>query len=307
MLDLRKKDLESQGYRLIGNHSGVKICLWCKKSLRGGDVCYKNKFYGIQSWRCIQASVSLDVCNLRCNFCWRDVSISSSLMEDSPGDIVDGFIEEHKKILMGFKGKVNEERFREAMKPRHVALSLSGESCLYPKLPELIDEISSRGLTSFLVSNGTFPGMIKRLVKSDLTQLYITLPAFDKESFLEICRPYKDKLWDSILESLKLLEKFKRSVIRLTLVKNVNMVKPEKYAEIFNKNKFKYLELKSAMNVGHAKLRLNYEEVPSFEEIKKFSERISELTKLKIIDEKKESRVVLMAEKDYEDRMLEAD
>jgi len=61
------------------------------------------------------------------------------------------------------------------------------------------------------------------------------------------------------------------------------------------------------MNVGHAKSKLSYDEVPSFEEIKKFGRKISGLTNLKIIDEKENSRVVLMAEEDYSDRKLNID
>ena len=42
------KDLEKQGYRVVGRHSGIKVCLWTKKCLRDEDVCYKNTFYGIR-------------------------------------------------------------------------------------------------------------------------------------------------------------------------------------------------------------------------------------------------------------------
>ena len=38
MIEIRKKDLEKQGYRLVGTHSGIKVCLWCKKAIRGEEV-----------------------------------------------------------------------------------------------------------------------------------------------------------------------------------------------------------------------------------------------------------------------------
>ena len=44
-----KKNLEKQGYRVVGNNSAVKICNWTKKSLTDKGVCYKEKFYGIKS------------------------------------------------------------------------------------------------------------------------------------------------------------------------------------------------------------------------------------------------------------------
>ena len=49
-------DLEKCGYRFIGRHSAIKICEWARSAIRGKSFCYKQKFYGIQSHRCIQMS-----------------------------------------------------------------------------------------------------------------------------------------------------------------------------------------------------------------------------------------------------------
>ena len=38
--------LGKQGYKLIGSHSGVKLCRWTKAMLRGRGGCYKHSFYG---------------------------------------------------------------------------------------------------------------------------------------------------------------------------------------------------------------------------------------------------------------------
>ena len=46
-----RKSLTKQGYKLIGSHSGVKICRWTKAMLRGRGGCYKHTFYGIESHR----------------------------------------------------------------------------------------------------------------------------------------------------------------------------------------------------------------------------------------------------------------
>jgi len=70
--DLKDKKRYSEGYRLVGNHSAVKICAYCKKAIKGQDVCYKNTFYGIESWRCVQMSPTF-FCDHRCVFCWRDI------------------------------------------------------------------------------------------------------------------------------------------------------------------------------------------------------------------------------------------
>lgn len=48
-----RKALEKQGYRFFGKHSAIKVCLWCKRALLDKGTCYKHKFYGIDSWRCV--------------------------------------------------------------------------------------------------------------------------------------------------------------------------------------------------------------------------------------------------------------
>ena len=117
MIEIRKKDLEKQGYRLVGNHSSIKVCLWCKKAIRKEDTCYKHKFYGISSWRCIQASVTQDICTLNCDWCWRDVSKTKVKFgkTDEPKEILSGFIKEQILYLQGFKGNrdVDKKRLEE--------------------------------------------------------------------------------------------------------------------------------------------------------------------------------------------------
>ena len=177
--DERKKFLEKQGYRIVGNHSAIKTCHYCSTAMKGNDVCYKNTFYNIASWRCIQATVTLDLCNLRCRWCWRDINYGTTngtMFTDKPQDIVEGLISEHKNVLMGFYGNKNiiKERLQETMEPKHIALSLTGDACLYSKLPELVDEIHRNNMTSFVVTNGTITPMVKKLI-NQLPQLKIFL------------------------------------------------------------------------------------------------------------------------------------
>lgn len=303
------KDLEKQGYRLIGNHSAVKVCLWTKKAIKAKDVCYKNTFYGINSHRCVQMTPSLNFCNQRCFWCWRDIEFTKSKWEgkiDEPKFIIDECIKQQIDYIQGFGGykDTNFKRFREASKPLHFAISLSGEPTLYPKLPELIKELKKRDITSFLVTNGTNPSMLKKLVKQQPTQLYLTLPAPDEEIYLKVCNPLIKDGWKKINQSLSLLKKFKRSTIRLTLAKNINMLKPEKYAELV-KDKADFIEAKSYMWVGYSRERLDIKNMPLHNEIKEFAKIIAKKAKLKIIDEKKESRVVLLMKKDFKGRVME--
>jgi tRNA wybutosine-synthesizing protein 1 len=310
--ELKKKDLEKQGYRLVGSHSAIKVCLWTKKSIRNEDVCYKKTFYGINSNRCVQMTPSLHVCSHRCRWCWRDIDFTLPKWKgpvDDPNDIVDGCIEAQIEYLQGFGGnpKTNKKKYLQALKPKHFAISLSGEPTFYPKLPELIQELKKRKISSFLVTNGTNPAMLKKLLEKKIqpTQLYITLPAPDEATYKKVCNPLIKDGWKKIQESLKLLKKFKRSVVRLTLVKDVNMIKPEKYAELIEKSRPLFVEAKAYVWVGYSRQRLAIENMPLHNEIIDFAKKIEKNSSYKIIDEKKESRVVLLMKKDFKGRVME--
>ena len=121
--------LKNQQYEMVGKHSRVKICHWTKSELKGEGGCYKHKFYGIKSTQCIQKTPTF-ICNNACVFCWRDLRYHTQpAMEsgiDEPESIAEGSIEAHRKLLSGFGGnqKTSREKFEEAMKPQHVAISL---------------------------------------------------------------------------------------------------------------------------------------------------------------------------------------
>jgi tRNA wybutosine-synthesizing protein 1 len=55
--------LTKQGYKLLGSHSGVKLCRWTKAMLRGRGGCYKHTFYGISSFQCMEMTPSLACAN----------------------------------------------------------------------------------------------------------------------------------------------------------------------------------------------------------------------------------------------------
>lgn len=304
-----KADLERQGYRVVGHHSAIKACFYCKSGIKGTDLCYKNTFYGIKSWRCLQMSVAVQFCNNKCTFCWRDTSYFTPTWHgpvDEPDFIIDNAIEQHRKYLQGFKGNPNVDKkmFEEAMNPIHVALSLTGESVMYPRMPELIDAFEKRGMSTYLVTNGLSPDMLQKLIEHQPTQLYVTLGAPDEESYIKTCRPMIKDPWQKIQESLSLLPKFKRSVIKLTLVKGMNMVHPEKYAELINKTNAMFIEVKAGMVVGHAQYRLGIEAMPTHEEMKDFADKICAMTDYKIVDSKLNSRVLLLMKEDTPERFL---
>jgi len=300
--ELKRKDLINQGYKLIGNHSAIKICEWTKKSLRGEDICYKEKFYDTRCHLCVQMTPALNTCGHRCIWCWRDIDFTKprwSGKSDNPKFIVDECIKQFNKSLEGYFGykKADKKKLNEIKKPQQFAISLSGEPTLYPKLPELILELKKRKINSFLVTNGTNPSMLKKLLKKKAqpTQLYITLPAPDEETYQKVCNPLIKNGWKKIKESLKLVTKFKRNVFRLTLVKDINMFAPEKYAEMIKKYKPDKIECKAYMHVGYSRQRLEIPNMPYHKDVKEFAKQIARLTGYSIINEKKESRVVLLS------------
>jgi tRNA wybutosine-synthesizing protein 1 len=298
----KRKELEKQGYRLVGNHSAVKSCLWQKHDLLDRGECYKARFYGINSLGCVQMTPSLPFCNLRCIWCWRDTNFTLPEWKgpiDDPVFIVENSIEELNKYLIGFKGnkEVNTEKFEKSKTPTNFAISLAGEPTFYPKLPELIAELKRRKISSFLVTNGTNPEALLKLKQNPPTQLYITLSAPDKDTFTRCCNPLVQDAWENLLKSLKIMSTFSsRTTVRLTLAKGHNMMHPEKYAELIKIAQPNFIEVKAYMHVGFSRERLKEENMPSSQEILDFAQTIADkLEGYKIVDQKLDSRVALIA------------
>lgn len=304
--------LKKQQYEVVGNHTRVKTCHWTKSDLRGEGGCYKNKFYGINSHQCIQMTPTF-TCNNACVFCWRDLRYHTApVMQDGvdePADIVEGTIEAQKKLLSGFGGneKTSKEKFERAMEPQHVAISLDGEPTLYPKLPELVNEYRKNNFSTFVVSNGLLPERIERLMENPPTQLYISVDAPNEELFNMIDRPIIKNAWQGLTQTLGMLPKLKekmRTVLRFTLIKGMNMVHAEQWAEIIKLSQPMFVEVKSYMWVGMSRERLEQENMPLHGEVKQFALEIAKHADYKIIDEHEPSRVVLLMKDDFEGRVM---
>lgn len=298
-----RKQLEKAGYRFVGKHqhSAVKVCEWTRKSLTQGRVCYKQKFYEIQSHRCCQCTVSL-FCLNRCLYCWRSFKAFLSknmenLAVDEPSEIIDEMINAQRLLLTGFKGniKVDRKKWEETQNPTNFAISLVGESILYPKISEFIRELHKRKASTFLLTKGILPERIKSL-EVEPTNFYISLCAPDKETFLKVDRPIIQDAWNKQMESLELMSSFNcRKVIRLTLVKNLNLKDPEKYAKLILKAEPDFIEAKAYFHLGESQKRLPRDAMPLMEDIRKFAEELSEHASYKIKDEDISSRVVLLS------------
>ncbi len=306
-----KKMLENQGYAFVGRHSAVKTCAWTKKSLTNLGTCYKQKFYGINSHRCCQMTPSVGFCQNRCVICWRPVEFTEGAEMkgevDNPKEIVDNSIKAQKTQLIGFKGneKVDMEKFEEAMEPMHFAISLSGEPTTYPKLGELIKEVHSRGKSTFVVTNGMLPEKLKQIELP--TQLYLSIDAPNEELFKQIDKCVYEDGWQRLMQSLDILKELKgktRTALRLTLIKEKNMINPEQYAELIKKAEPMFVEVKAYMFVGASRERLEMKNMPYHHDVKEFAEEIAKHSGYKIIDEQKESRVVLMMKEDFPGRIM---
>ncbi|KAK4804600.1 hypothetical protein SAY86_004417 [Trapa natans] len=275
-----RASLEKQGYKIIGSHSGVKICRWTKSQLRGRGGCYKHSFYGIESHRCMEATPSL-ACANKCVFCWRHhtnpVGKSWKWKMDDPLDIINTAIELHTKMIKQMKGVpgVTQERLSEGLTPRHCALSLVGEPIMYPEINSLVDELHRRRISTFLVTNAQFPEKIKML--NPITQLYVSVDAATKESLKAIDRPLFGDYWERFIDSLKSLkEKQQRTVYRLTLVKGWNTEDIDAYYNLFSIGKPDFVEIKGVTYCGSsATSKLTMENVPWHSDVKAFSEALA--------------------------------
>ncbi|KAF5747111.1 S-adenosyl-L-methionine-dependent tRNA 4-demethylwyosine synthase [Tripterygium wilfordii] len=275
-----RASLEKQGYKIIGSHSGVKICRWTKSQLRGRGGCYKHSFYGIESHRCMEATPSL-ACANKCVFCWRHhtnpVGKSWQWEMDDPLEIVNSAIDQHLKMIKQMKGVpgVTLERLNEGLSPRHCALSLVGEPIMYPEINTLVDELHRRGISTFLVTNAQFPEKIRML--KPVTQLYVSVDAATKDSLKAIDRPLFGDFWERFIDSLKALkEKQQRTVYRLTLVKGWNTEELEAYFNLFSIGKPDFIEIKGVTYCGSsATSKLTMENVPWHTDVKAFSEALA--------------------------------
>ncbi len=298
-LEFKNKRLEHQQYGLVGKHSAVKICYWCKKSIRGEADCFKKDFYGIPTHQCLEMSPAI-TCNKRCKHCWRDTSIFSKGwvgQVDDPKVIVEECIKARYKLLNGFPGnkKVNRDRIKEAFIPTHAAISLTGEPMMYPRFSELIKEFFKQSFkTVFVVTSGTVPEAIRSLEVCP-TNIYLSVEAWDKEMYNKLCSPVIPDAWERFLESAELLCSIKtRTVMKITCIKHMNMNAPEKFLHIVEKMNPDIIACKAYAWMGYSKYRLKKENTPNFEEVYEFSEKIAEASSYEISAFKKGSDIVIL-------------
>jgi tRNA wybutosine-synthesizing protein 1 len=302
--DRQAKILTKQGYKVIGSHSAVKLCRWTKSMMRGRGGCYKNTAYGIISSNCMEHTPAL-ACASKCTFCWRHhsnpVGTEWRWQMDEPDVIVAQAIEKHTQMIKAMRGVpgVLPERFEQAMRVRHCALSLVGEPIMYPKINVLLDDLHSRGISTFLVTNAQFPQSMRDL--RPCTQLYISVDAPTRAQLKAIDNPLFDDFWERMLECMDVLrEKRQRTVYRLTLVKGANADNVQGYCDLIERGQPDFVEVKGVTFCGGKRPVIGMKEVPWHEEVVAFGRQLEELLdhRYRIAVEHEHSCFILLARTD---------
>jgi len=212
-----------------------------------------------------------------------------------PEAMLDACIEEQRKLVSGFGGdqRCSREMWKEAREPKQVAISLSGEPTLYPYLGDLIELCHRRGMTTFLVTNGTYPEVLEKLHPLP-TQLYVTVAAPNVEVYKRLCVPRQPDGWERLMRTLELFPSLDtRTVVRHTLVKGWNMGWEDEYARLDSIADPMFIEPKGYVFVGDSRRRMHMDNMPSHADIVEFSRRLGERLGMDILKERKDSRVLV--------------
>lgn len=304
----------------VYNHSAVELCHWTKKSFANAGNCYKHKFYGISTHRCMEMTPTAMNCENRCVYCWRPTEFYDTLkmppeLVDEPDVIVEHLMAERKKLINGFYGheKNDRKKLDESLFPVHYAISLSGEPTMYPKLPQLIKYLRRLPATKsiFLVTNGQEPEMLQRLADEDSlpTQIYLSTNASNERMFYLVNRPRHRDAWERWWKSLRFLSTANtRTVLRMTLIRRYNDATKfiDEFAEMMQQGNPHFIELKSYMHIGMSTQRLEAENMLEMKEIRSFSKQMCfKLHDYSIMDESEISRIVVLQNlRRYTDRWI---
>ncbi|GIX65818.1 S-adenosyl-L-methionine-dependent tRNA 4-demethylwyosine synthase [Babesia caballi] len=311
--ETQRQSLTKQGYKLIGDHSAVKLCRWTKARVRGHGGCYKHTFYGIRSNQCMEMTPSL-ACANKCVFCWRHhtnpVATRWKWPMDDPEFLAQESVKAHLRLIKELRGifDTKSERLGEAMQVRHCALSLVGEPIMYPQINDLLLELHKRNISSFLVTNAQFPKEMEHL--RQVTQLYVSIDAADEASLKRIDRPLFRDFWVRFQRCIQLLKNRKeRTVFRLTLVKHFNISEQRDeigdYGRLMELGEPDFVEIKAVTFCGTVHDNaITMENVPWHDEVVRFAQALVDASPFTrehydIACEHRHSCCVLVAKKSF--------
>ena len=251
----------------------------------------------------------VNVCNHRCLFCWRYHGMTGfeGRSRMTPEELLDGCLAEQRLLVSGFKGdaRCDSSLWDESRLPNQVAISLSGEPTLYPELGEFIALCKRRGMSTFLVTNGSVPKALENLGTLP-TQLYVTVAAPNKEVYEKLCVPQFPGAWKNLMETLHLLPSLgTRTVIRHTLVSGWNLGWEDEYAKLDELAEPFLIEPKGYVFVGDSRTRMTWDNMPPHASVKEFAQRVADRLSLEILAEREDSRVAVIGTKGSKLRIRE--
>ena len=127
------------------------------------------------------------------------------------------------------------------------------------------------------------------------TQLYVSLDAPNEKVYNDLCNPQINEGWSNLNKTLELMPSIdNNTAIRITSVKGKNMINAEEYGKLINKADPTYIEIKAYMFVGSSRKRLSLDNMPSFNEVCDFAQRIADETGRELTKHSEISRVVLL-------------
>jgi len=155
-------------------------------------------------------------------------------------------------------------------------------------------------MITFMVTNGTYPDELERLDTLP-RQLYVTVAAPNEEVYRRVCMPKMNDGWERLMRTLELFPSLDtRTVIRHTLVKDLNFGWADEYAELDAKADPDLIEPKGYVFVGGSRTRLSMTNMPSHHEISEFSEDLGNRLGMTVLKEKSDSRVTLLGKEGTE-------
>ena len=97
------------------------------------------------------------------------------------------------------------------------------------------------------------------------------------------------------MKFLSTVNKKTRTILRISAIKGYNMEQAKEFVKFIELMGPTHIEVKGYGFLGYSRQRLREENVPSWEEVKDFSEEIAKLTDYKITAEHEPSTVVQLS------------
>jgi len=220
---------------------------------------------------------------------------------DDPDELIEHVVDAYNKVIKSYnpkyRPKTDEEMWKDAtLGPKHLATSLDGEPTMYPYIDDLMEIGKKRGMSTFIVSNGTFPKRLENM-HTPPTQLYISVVGPDFKTWVQATRPSWDpkEQWNALMKTLELLPSLgTRTVFRITAVRGLNLINPEGYAKLIEIAEPDFVEVKGYSWLGRSRERLSKANVPTMNDIDSFAKKLADLTGYRYVDKIERARVSLL-------------